>query len=348
VLLAGLTAVASLILVAITHEPKPAVSSPRPAKAAIVPQIADAKSEAEILFRGKSFAAYKRLMVMYFTGVVTGVPVSMGQTVKEGEALAAFTLDREAMIRVHSVIYPAEVRNLKRSLYGQKMSLKTLKDSKLPVSKLRLDKEKKDLADTRELYSRGMAYADAVKNRERTLTGAKKEILAIQDSIKRGEDGLKKSDKDLDFAEGKHRRHLELLEWQTGRSYSDKSIPFNKAFLRAPIDGQIIWMSPRLQVKSRLVKGTKVLVIAPPNAVVVRCKVHELDLVKLKTGDRGTVRFDAIPEKEYSCKVTRIPWMSRNPALEVPADYEIECALDKPDGTLKEGLTCNVKVTVTN
>jgi hypothetical protein len=79
----------------------------------------------------------------------------------------------------------------------------------------------------------------------------------------------------------------------------------------------------------------------------VRCKVHELDLVKLKTGDRGLVIFDAVPDARYDCRVSRIPWISQNPALDLPSDYIVECVLDKPDKTLKEGLTCNVKVRVT-
>ena len=80
--------------------------------------------------------------------------------------------------------------------------------------------------------------------------------------------------------------------------------------------------------------------------MVVRCKVHELDLVRLKTGDRGTVTFDAMPAKKIACKITRIPWVSRNPALDVPADYEIECLLENPDESIKDGLTCNVKIHV--
>ena len=38
--------------------------------------------------------------------------------------------------------------------------------------------------------------------------------------------------------------------------------------------------------------------------------------------------------------------MSRNPSLEVPADYEIECLLQNPDVRIKAGMTCNVKVSI--
>ena len=88
VTLAVLVAVGSLALVAITQEPKKAVSSPMPAKAAIVPQIADAKSELEIHLRGKSFSIFKRPIVMYLGGVVKEVKVTEGQKGKAGDILA--------------------------------------------------------------------------------------------------------------------------------------------------------------------------------------------------------------------------------------------------------------------
>ena len=60
VLLAAVVAIGSLIVVAVTYEPKNAVSSPTPPKAVSVPEMASTKSEVEILFRGKSFCVVKR------------------------------------------------------------------------------------------------------------------------------------------------------------------------------------------------------------------------------------------------------------------------------------------------
>ena len=94
VLLAALVAIGSLALVAITHEPPPAASSPTPANAGIVPQIADAKSESEVLLRGKSFADLKREILMRFTGEVLDVKVAEGLSVKSGETLGAIEIDR--------------------------------------------------------------------------------------------------------------------------------------------------------------------------------------------------------------------------------------------------------------
>ncbi len=152
--------------------------------------------------------------------------------------------------------------------------------------------------------------------------------------------------KDLRFYEQKQKRDLDFLEWRTNRTYANSDIPMDQAFIKAPISGQLIWMAPELRVNAEIARGFPVMTIATMSPMVVRCKAHELELVKLKAGDRGSVNFDAIPDKTYPCKISRIPGLSRNPALEVPADYEIECVLENPDTQIKDGLSCNVKVSI--
>jgi len=346
VLLASGVAIVSVALLVIAHKPDKAVSSPTPAKAALVPQIADAKSEAEILFRGKSYPLLKRTSVLPFKGEVLSIDVNEGQTVKENDVLASYKLDRESVNQVHATLYPETVLSLKKSLVDQKTNLDKLKTVDLKIKQLELDRVQKELADLRELLSKQLAGDEAVKNKERQLESVKREILGIQDSMKQAQAGIDKTNDDLRYYEGKRKRDVELLEWQTRRSYEDSSIPMDLAYLKSPIDGEVIYISPDFRVKAEPSAGFAAMTVAPMHSLVVRCKVHELDLVKLKTGDRGTVVFDAIPDKKYACVVTRIPWVSRNPALEVPADYDIECALDNTDGKIKDGLTCNVKISV--
>jgi len=340
-------AVVSLVLVVVTYEPKKAVSSPPPAKAAIVPPIADAKSEAEIIFRGKSYPLLKRTVVLPFKGEILSIDVKEGQNMNEGDLLASYKLDREAMMHVHAVLYPEMVLNLKKAAFDQKTTLEKMKTVDVKIKQIEIERTQKELADLRELFAKQMSQEEAVKNKERQLEVFKKELQGIEDAIKQTEKGLEKTNEDLRFYEAKRKRDVDLLEWQTKRSYSDSKLPMDSAFLKAPIGGQVIWIAPELRVNSEPAAGFPSFTIAPMGSVVVRCKVHELDLVKLNPGDRGTVVFDAIPQKKYPCTVSRIPWISRNPALEVPADYDIECDLDNPDGLIKDGLTCNVRVSIT-
>lgn len=347
VVLAISVAMASLALIAITQEPKHADSSPGPAAAAVAAPIADAKSEVEISFRGKSFSVLKRTIAMPFTGEVTSIPVKEGQHVEKDDVLAEYKLDRQAMMQVHQTLYPEIVLNLKRGLYDKKIGLEKLEQVALPVKKLELERTEKELSDARELQSREMAYRDMVVARERQLKAVKKEILDVEQSMKQLDADLQSTNENLRFYEAKQKRDLELLEWQTHRSYTDAKIPLDIAYLKAPIAGQVIWIAPEFHAKAEPAAGFQAMTLAPMNPILVRCKVHELDLVKLKNGDRGTVVFDAIPDVKYPCKISRIPWVSRNPSLDVPADYDLECLLENPDGKIKDGLTCNVRISVT-
>jgi len=346
VLLAGLVAIGALTLVALTQEPKSAVSSPGPAKAAIVPQIADAKSEAEILFRGKSFSVLDRMVPLRFTGEIQSIEVTEGQVVKENDPLVTYKLDRGSMMNVHNLLYPAHVLNLKKGVYDGEINLKRIKDVNIPMKKSQIETNEKELTDLKELLQKNLVQKEAVDLKQRQLDGALKEMVALKDSLKQTEEGVARTKQDLKFAEDKQKRDMELLEWQSQRSYQDSKIPLDIAYLKAPIGGQVIWLNPGLRVKAELPANFQALRVAAVSPMVVRCKVHELDIVKLKSGDRGTVTFDAIPDKKFPCKISRIPWASRNPALEVPADYEIECVLDNSEGSIKDGLTCNVRVSI--
>lgn len=347
VLLACFVAVASLALLVVTQEPKKAVSSPVPAKAAIVPQIADAKSEAEIIFRGKSFSDLQRRLALPYGGEILNIDAKEGQQVNQDGVLIRYKLDRQAMMQVHQILFPADVLKLRNALYDQQINLDKLNKVSFELKKMALEKAEHEFEDIKTLGAKGMADQETLVNKEREVESARKQLLEVRETIKQAEDGIRKTEEDLKFVEDKQKRDLDLLEYQTKRSYSKSQDPLDIAFIAAPINGQVIWLSPELRINSELPAGSPVLTVATTHPMLVRCKVHELDLVKLKTGDRGSVTFDAIPEKKFPCKVNRIPWVSRNPALESPADYEIECLLDNMEGRIKDGLTCNVKISVT-
>ncbi len=346
IMLASFVALVSVALLLVTHEPKKAESSPPPVKAAIVPQIADAKSEAEITFRGKSFSVFQRRLVMPYGGEILSIEIKEGQPVNENESLVKYKLDRQARIQVMGILYPARVLDLKKSIYDQTIGIDKIRNIALKLRKMDLEKAQRQYDDIQELRARSLVEQEAVNNGRRSVETAQKQLLEIQESLRQAVASLSRTQEDLKFFEDKQKRDLDLLEYQTRRSYQDSDIPYDIAFLKAPITGQVLWLSPDLRVNAEVAAGFAAITIAPTNPMVVRCKVHELDLVKLKMGDRGTVVFDAIPDKKFGCKVSRIPWLSRNPALEVPADYEIECLLDNGDGKIKDGLTCNVRVSV--
>jgi multidrug resistance efflux pump len=346
VLLAVFVAVAALVLVAVTQGPKDAESSPVVPPAAVPAPIANAKSEIEISFRGKSTSVLTRQITMPFTGEVTNILVKEGQPVRKDEILAEYKLDRHGVMQVQATLYPETVLNMKKDLLEKKIELQKLEQVSLPLKKLKLESAQKDLSDISQLEARNMATQEAVSEKEREAKSAKKAVVEIQESAKQQKAGIRNLSQNLRYYEGKQKRDLELLEWQTHRSYSDTKLPLDVAYIKAPIAARVLWINPDFHVRAEPATGFHAFTLATMNPMLVRCKVHELDLVKLKAGDRGTVVFDAYPDTKYPCRITRIPWMSRNRALDVPADYDLECLLENPEGKIKDGLTCNVRISV--
>jgi multidrug resistance efflux pump len=380
ILLASSIVITALVLTKSYFESHLALPSPRPAKAAIIAVTPDVSAKKMIRFRGKVFAKYAREVVVSHPGKITDVTVTEGQTVEQGEVLAAYTLDRISMEKVHEILRGEPVLELRSRLYQLRITIDTLKNADLPLHRVRVEQAENELNLLRKLQSRGLAPSDAVTLKERELVGLRKGIQATKDAIKQTEAAFKGVNQDLRFAESHQKRALKLLEWQVGRSYSNPKIPVNRGFLRAPIAGQVIWMNPTFRAGAEVrhlgssrgprkgpnlaqvgqiagmnqlrtegnggasQRGFLAMTIAPMRQIVIRALVHELDLVKLKAGDQGTVTFDAFPEKEFWCRILRIPWVSVSTLIEVPATYHVECVVEEPGLMLKEGLTCSVRI----
>ena len=261
--LAVFVAVASLVVVAITHEPRPAASNPSPAAAAIVPQIADAKSQAEIFLRGKSFVFNKRNVLAAYGGEFTEIAVTEGQIVDEGDLLAKYTLDRPSVLKVRQVLYPAEVKNLKQALRDQQGSIDQLTNVTLPIKKIELENAEKAFEDTRSLHAKSLAPEEAVTKSRQRVESLKKEIGQYRDAIKRSKKSILKTKGDIQFHEDLQKKNVDLLEWQTKRSYSDSKLPIDRAFLKAPIDGRIIWISPVARENAVFPNGFRNVLVFP-------------------------------------------------------------------------------------
>jgi multidrug resistance efflux pump len=347
VILATVVAIGSLVLVALTQPPKKAQSSPAPADAAIVPQVADVKSEAEILLRGKSYAASRRNLIMHYPGVIDEIRVKPGDVVKKDQILASYTVDPATEKELRTRLDKSGLTNRRMDIEHSEIDLHELIDVHFPLVKLECRRVREELENLVELQQKGMAHESAVQALE-------DRIKAVCANVEKTEQQITKSKEQLQRVKREYKNQLEnfnelvdVLEWRGGRSYENSDLPVSKAFIRSPIDGRVMYFHHLFAEGNQMGAGSHCVTVSPTGDMVIRCKVHELDLVKLRQGTKGTVVFDALPEKKFVCRVSAIPWVSRNPALEVPADYDIECTLEDLDMDLKEGLTCNVKVSVT-
>jgi multidrug efflux pump subunit AcrA (membrane-fusion protein) len=87
----------------------------------------------------------------------------------------------------------------------------------------------------------------------------------------------------------------------------------NKMVVRAPIDGLVVMQSTRrgtefdqIKVGDQLYPGMLFMQIVDPSSMVINAKVNQVDVGKLRIGQKARVRFDAFPELELPAHIYSI------------------------------------------
>ena len=92
--------------------------------------------------------------------------------------------------------------------------------------------------------------------------------------------------------------------------------------------------------------GKPLLVIADLSRLLVKVDLNQIDVAKLAPGMSVSVRVDALPDKSYSARVTRIaPASVRRPGKDVDV-FPVEALIADADERIKPGMTAEVRVHV--
>ncbi len=119
----------------------------------------------------------------------------------------------------------------------------------------------------------------------------------------------------------------------------------------APMDGTVIQrgiepgevVTPGVQATF---EGKSLLTVANLNTLVVKTDLNQIDVAKIKLGQKVTLVLDALPGKTYQASISKIAAASIIPK-DKPFDvFPTEAALAKSDGLIKPGMTADVRVHV--
>lgn len=92
--------------------------------------------------------------------------------------------------------------------------------------------------------------------------------------------------------------------------------------------------------------GKPLLTIADLSRLLVKVDLNQIDVAKVRLGQAVRVRVDALPERSYSAKITRIaPASLRRPGKEVDV-FPVEALLIDAGARIKPGMTAEVKIDV--
>jgi HlyD family secretion protein len=114
------------------------------------------------------------------------------------------------------------------------------------------------------------------------------------------------------------------------------------ATLRAPFAG--VLTSVTLAVGEYAVANQPVAVLAKPAPIYVTAMIDEIDVVGLAQGQRATVTFDALGNREYEAELTFLAPQGRATAG-IPA-YEARISMADNDSSTRLGMSANVEVII--
>lgn len=144
-----------------------------------------------------------------------------------------------------------------------------------------------------------------------------------------------------------------LLVIQPGRTEAESYVP---AAVLSPIDGVVMRYQKQgnYQEESKLARlgdyviglmesssPTYLMTVADLKLLVVKMKINEMDILKLKEGMPVTVTVDALPQSPFPAKVTLVSPQAEKDNNNLKS-FKVEVSLLKTDARLKPGMTARV------
>lgn len=156
-------------------------------------------------------------------------------------------------------------------------------------------------------------------------------LLNIRNQIKNGKDAI--SDADLDISS------QELSVKQRENALQDAKEKLSDYFVRAPSDG--------IAAKINFKKGDAVSSGAVAATFITRQRLaeislNEVDVAKIKTGQKSTLTFDAIPDLSISGEVAEIDTIGT--VAQGVVSYMVKITFDTQDERVKPGMSVSAAI----
>ena len=164
--------------------------------------------------------------------------------------------------------------------------------------------------------------------RDNKLRSARKKNLFIEGAISRQE---------LEEAEKNNIQSEELLQQKT-LQLKMREDDLKKLTVIAPFSGILTLQT--VKEGDYVTTNTLVARVVDPSGYIVSVEVDELDIPRIRNGQKATVAFDAYPEKRFSAVVTRIvPQTDR-----VTKTSKIYLTLDHSPENIQAGMTATANI----
>lgn len=262
---------------------------------------------------------------------IARLPFEEGQAVKAGDVVVELdSKDLQADLDAARARLLAEQANLKAS----EASLASERAAIIGVEAA-LTKAVADLERQQQLFSSGdvsKAELDvAVANRDREQST----FAARQESLKGAQASLEAAAARVDIA------RAEVARAQENLSY---------AIIQSPIDGFITQLNAKegeiVVVGTMNNQGTIVMRIADLSSMLVKARLAEVDVARVREGQNVTVNINGYSGRVFDGALQRVALQSRVQASDGTTYFEADVLLDTNGERIFSGLTANVDIEV--
>ncbi len=235
-------------------------------------------------------------------------------------------------------VQPREKVEIKSKVAGQVLKVFVDAGDKVKKGQLLLQLDPVD-------YERQVARTDA------DVAAAKNALEFSELSLSRRENGLKErgvAQMDVDTAAADVKAKKVALQTATV-AYNAAQDQLHYTRIVAPMDGTITErgiqpgevVTPGVQATF---EGKALLTVSDLSTLIVKADLNQIDVAKVKLGQKVTVTLDALPGKTYDATITKIAPASITPKDKQVDVFPVEATLDKADAAIKPGMTADVRI----
>lgn len=262
------------------------------------------------LFQGKVYNLLNYPVHTIFAGEVAEKMVQVGQYVKKGDTLLKVNLQE------------SDLYNLEKRLDKEQAILNSQLNIERLQHELKLLEEKKE--ESNQLFSSGMASAQAVQEGKDAIDFSKLEIEHYEKQLVKIKQDLK-------------RERVLISDWLGQKVY--KKIP-RYSLVKAPASGYIVWENENIKTGS--FASGHIFTIGAMDPMIVRTQMYEADTFHLKLGGKAKIILEFADNKVMPATIKSIAWVPLDRNIASPSYYIVELEVANPDNILKEGYRVKV------
>jgi len=180
------------------------------------------------------------------------------------------------------------------------------------------------------------AYQTALLNQSSQLSSAQNQVIAAQNKISQDKINLQvKQQPPTNQQVESAKASLTNAQAQLANA----QIAYDNYVLKAPFDGTVAQLNNR--TGDQVAATTNIATVITNQSIAV-ISLNEVDVAKVKEGQRATMTFDAIADLSISGKVGQVDQIGT--VSQGVVNYNVKVAFDTEDARVKPGMSVNVAI----